>query len=257
MLKKVENTVSNYSGEIFIVPNALCRNDESGLESWQEERAERFGINPDSLIVQVWVTSDPLRNDGSDNWCNHKMPSYIGSEFGSKEPHLSEDESIWLGSRRFPSAVPVSWFDGVDDGDCITLESEGNFLTLKCNQKGYRYKRFGTIKETLAGLGYPKPITKSVLGNTITFQSGNPGDVSYDDAPIIGIIVGIMDPEDDDFYYAVLTNDKDYLYFVGSANSLSRTDVEGYCTKALPKQYCKSIKTDCIEISDELLEWLK
>ena len=122
-------------GKLFIVPNSLWKfnSNDDFIAEIRKATLEDFGVklSEGDILVQVWAY-----NEESDNWSDHGVK--IGQDY--KRPG------------GFPSNLPVSLFEGLKEGDTITLNHEGEEIILTLSQRSARYSRFGGFHEVLNDL---------------------------------------------------------------------------------------------------------
>ena len=136
-------------GNFFIVPNRLFRyaelrnedenGNDDGLFTRKYGNITGLDYQDDDLMVEFWATSPQC-----ENWHCHEW-----NELGKEEV---------MG--RLPNHLPARLLAGVKEGDEIVLHFRANNaetpysyeLRLTAHQLGYRYERFGSFEETLAGL---------------------------------------------------------------------------------------------------------
>lgn len=144
-IKKLSKEESNsYLGEerdtkkfgfMFIVPNHTRKASE-----YDNKRAEAlvnlYGCSLAEPMVQIWT-----HNADQDNWSDHGDPYNRTFQHG-----LRED--------LFPNVFPKSFFEGMKEGDIISLDMEDedgqhHIQHIVLRQKGYRYESFGDFEEVL------------------------------------------------------------------------------------------------------------
>ena len=89
----------------------------------------KFTLKKGDKMVQLWMSGGT-----SDNWQDHGIPNTIP---GTDEDYL-------------PTYWPARCFEGMKEGDSLTLTINGHEVTFLANQLDYRYKRFGAFEEALA-----------------------------------------------------------------------------------------------------------
>ena len=133
------------NADMFIIPNSVCTIDEYFISSFQKKMLDNCKINglvesPKEKMVQIWLT-----NELSDNIGCH------GIKVNGKRYSVNCD------------CIPYSLIKNAKEGDVITVnflgyekdEELNNVKTvvfemnLKCNQKEYRYRSFGSFDEIL------------------------------------------------------------------------------------------------------------
>ena len=148
--KLISNPITEKTlrGLLFIVPNpanVATEGDE------YDERIHLFGDNvAGKPYVQIWAHNAP--EEGSDsNWTDHGVPSEVLESIGL----TTEDFKMprWRAGL-FPHRIPAEWLKGISEGSHLYMSYTSDngktiFLDMVCQQKGYRYQKYGTFDKVL------------------------------------------------------------------------------------------------------------
>lgn len=129
--------MKKFTASIFIIPNkmSVVSSDEFGFKGWNSKLGF-YGfpeIQDGDIPVQIWTTSPEI-----DSWNNHGIPE-----------DLMETIGLWPDSKKcfFPELWPSSVFEGLKEGESITLSGNGFKIELTACQLDYRYKTHGSFEE--------------------------------------------------------------------------------------------------------------
>lgn len=135
-------------GDVFIIPNYAVKLADFSEQEWKEwikDKLSRLAgieaVGDKEKMIRLRITSDEY-----DNWQDRfaRFQEIIGiREEDFKNSCKSSRESRLLG--HFPSYFPSRIFEGVKEGDKVTLDCPeyGAIIELTCKQLGYRYNMFG------------------------------------------------------------------------------------------------------------------
>lgn len=156
VLAKVKDNVLEANAEMFIIPNSPGRiyefieSFQPGIQKFASELLENAGMKPadeNTLLVQVWITSDDLETDN--------LRSHSGkfiTERGDKQIISIPDGNC-----------PAELLEGKKEGDVVDLifhmDDIKVILHTTLNQTSYRYKNYGRFEECfnkVAALASPK-----------------------------------------------------------------------------------------------------
>ena len=126
------------TANLFVVPNS-ARTLESNMPTqmvWDRHNSlcdslgmpEEFRLQSNDAAIEIWATGL-----GSDNWSDHGLPTTI------------------CGDRRqlFVTHLPHRLLKGLKEGDKLNVQILGQEVSLICNQRNFRYRRFGNFEDAL------------------------------------------------------------------------------------------------------------
>lgn len=132
--------MKKFTANIFIIPNAhdlidSSNHHEEAMRHWNR-RLARFGLpefKVGDMPIQIWTTSPDV-----DSWNNHGCPPEVLEECLCPQTGAGS---------YFPETFPSRIFDGLKEGETISIKGCYAEFELTAKQLGYRYKTHGSFEE--------------------------------------------------------------------------------------------------------------